>query len=132
MNRSPSPTPQPAAIAAFLRGVDRRGRLLALVQTGDSGAAQTALTVAAKVFAADAGQWPIALWPMQYWRLLLSVPAMGQRNAGGDHGDLLPQIARLAPPQRAAVLLHLVAGLEDGDAAAALGLDVDGYQQRIR
>ena len=132
MNRSPSPTPQPAAIAAFLRGVDRRGRLLAQVQTGDSGASQTALTVASKVFAADAGQWPIAQWPMQYWRLLLSVPAMGQRRADGDQAEVLPEIARLAPPQRAAVLLHLVAGLEDGDAAAALGLDVEGYQQRIR
>ena len=132
MNRSPPPISQPAAIAAFLRGVDRRGRLLALVQTGDSKAAQTALAVAAKVFASDAAQWPISQWPMQYWRLLLSVPAMGQRRADGDRIDVLPEIACLSPPQRAAVLLHLVAGLEDGDAATALGLGVGPYQQRIR
>ena len=132
MNQSPPPAPQPAAVAAFLRGVARRGRLLALAQTGDSVAAQTALAVASKVFASEAGQWPIALWPMQYWRLLLSVPAMGQRRADGGQAEVLPAIARLAPPQRAAVLLHLVAGLEDGDAATALGLGVEAYQQRIR
>ncbi|MCC7096932.1 MAG: hypothetical protein IT472_07130 [Thermomonas sp.] len=132
MNRSPSAPSPPAAVTAFLRGVDRRGRLLALVQTGDSGAAQTALIVAAKVFASEAGQWPIAQWPMQYWRLLLSVPAMGQRRSDGDRSDVLPEIARLMPSQRAAVLLHLAAGLEDADAATALGLGVEDYQQRIR
>lgn len=126
------PTSAQPAIIAFLRGVDRRGRLLALVQTGDSGTAQTALAVAARVFASEAGQWPIAQWPMQYWRLLLSAPAMGQRRSDGDRSDVLPEIARLTPPLRAAVLLHLVAGLEDADAAAALGLGVDVYHQRIR
>ncbi|MCO5055349.1 hypothetical protein [Thermomonas sp.] len=132
MSRIPPVAPQPSAVAAFLRGVDRRARLLALVQTGDAAAARNALAVAAKVFASDAGQWPIAQWPMQYWRLLLSVPAMGQRRADGDRGDMLPEIARLTPSLRAAVLLHLIAGLEDADAAAALGLGVADYQQRIR
>lgn len=131
MNPSLPSSPPPAAIAAFLRGVDRRGRLLALVQTGDSSAAQTALVVAAKVFATEAAQWPISQWPMQYWRLLLSIPAMGQRRTDGDRIDVLPAIASLSPPQRASVLLHLVAGLEDADAATALGLGVEAYQQRI-
>lgn len=132
MNWSLPPTPQPAAVAAFLRGVDRRARLLALVQTGDTRAAQGALAVATRVFAGDAEQWPIAQWPAQFWRLLLSVPAMGQRAAGGDRCDVLADIARLTPPLRAAVLLHLIAGLDDADAAAALGLGVGPYQQRIR
>lgn len=133
MTRSPAPpASRPAAVAAFLRGVHRRSRLLARVQAGDPGAARDALSVAAKVFAADAGQWPIAEWPAQYWRLLLSVPAMGLRRAEADAAPILPQIARLTPSLRAAVLLHLVAGLEDGDAAAALGIGVGLYQQRIR
>ncbi len=132
MMPSPAPTRQPAAVAAFLRGVDRRARLLALVQTADTADAQAALAVAGKVFVTEAGQWPIAHWPAQYWRLLLSVPAMGHRTHGGDRFDVLPDVARLTPPLRAAVLLHLVAGLEDIDAAAALGLGVGAYQQRIR
>ena len=132
MPQSLSSATSTPAVAAFLRGVDRRARLLALIQTGDSTAAQGARAVAARVFASEAGQWPIAQWPMQYWRLLLSVPAMGQRRVDGDQADVLPEIARLTPALRAAVLLHLVASLEDTDAAAALGLDVGSYQQRIR
>lgn len=126
---SPPPT-QPAAVAAFLRGLERRARLLAQVQAGDPAAAARALDVAARVFTADAGQWPLAQWPRQYWRLLLSVPAM--RQPGTAPASLLPGIARLAPAPRAAILLHLVAGLDDADAAAALGIDVDTYQARIR
>jgi len=132
MSQTSSSATSAPAVAAFLRGVDRRARLLALVQTGDAAAAQGALAVTAKVFASEAGQWPIAQWPMQYWRLLLSVPAMGQRRGDGDRIVVLPEIARLTPSLRAAVLLHLVAGLEDTDAAAALGLDIGPYQQRIR
>lgn len=130
MTAPPLP-PQPAAVTAFLRGLDRRARLLAAVQAGDAEAAQRALAVASRVFASDAGQWPLAQWPQQFWRLLLSAPAMGHPATAGQPGPL-PGIARLAPPVRAAVLLHLVAGLEDGDAAGALGIDVETYQQRIR
>ncbi|QNN45394.1 DUF3106 domain-containing protein [Thermomonas brevis] len=130
MTANTPPSPRPAAVAAFLRGLDRRARLLVQVQAGDADAARRALAVAARVFAADAGQWPLAQWPRQYWRLLLSVPAMAQTVAGTP--GPLPGVARLAPPVRAAVLLHLVAALEDADAAAALGIGIDAYQQRIR
>lgn len=126
---SPPPTP-PAAVAAFLRGLERRARLLAQVQAGDPASAARALDVTARVFNADAGQWPLAQWPRQYWRLLLSVPAM--RQPGTAPVSLLPGIARLAPTPRAAILLHLVAGLDDADAAAALGIAIDAYQARIR
>ena len=130
MTAPTSPPPRPAAVAAFLRGLDRRARLLALVQAGDADAARRALAVTAQVFAADAGQWPLAQWPTQYWRLLLSAPAMARSHAAAP--ATLPGIARLAPPVRAAVLLHVVAALEDADAAAALGIGIDSYQQRIR
>lgn len=126
-----TPPPPPAAVAAFLRGQDRRARLLALVQTGDPDAARRALAATARVFAPDAGQWPLAQWPRQYWRLLLSAPAMRQPADARPAGPL-PGIARLTPPIRAAVLLHLVAALDDADAADALGIDVEAYQRRIR
>lgn len=130
MTRPASP-PTPAAVTAFLRGVDRRARLLARVQAGDEEAARRALAVAAKVFAGDAPGWPMSQWPLQFWRLLLSVPAMGRGVARPAAGPL-PGIARLPPAARAAVLLHLVAGLDDNDAAAALDIPVTAYQDRIR
>lgn len=126
-----SPSPSPAAVAAFLRGLDKRARLFAAVQAGDVAQGERALAAVARVFAAEAGQWPLAQWPQQYWRLLLATPSL--RHAAVPAANaVLPGVARLPPERRAAVLLHLVAGLDDGAAAAALGLEVTGYQDAIR
>lgn len=121
----------PPAIAAFVRGVAQRARLLATVQAGASKPAEQALAVVARVFASEAGQWPIAQWPQQYWRLLLATPHL--RQPGTPEPDLpLPGIARLAPIPRAAFLLQLVAELDDTTAATALGTSVGAYQDAIR
>lgn len=130
MTQTASPPPQSAAISAFLRGVERRAQLLASIQTGDMESAHKAVVVAVRVFTQDADKWPIPQWPLQFWRLLLSTPAMGRQEAG-SHSPL-PGVTRLPPTQRAAVLLHLVAALQEADAAGALGIDVAHYQQRIR
>ncbi|MES2858360.1 MAG: hypothetical protein V4704_04185, partial [Pseudomonadota bacterium] len=95
-------------MAAFLRGLHARAWLLARVQAGGDASARQAMAVVARVFAADAGRWPIAEWPSQYWRLLLATPSLRQPGASGI-GLPLPGIARLPPQQRAAVLLLLVA-----------------------
>lgn len=124
-------TPSPAAVTAFLRGLDRRARLFAGVQAGDAVAAQHALAVVARVFSGEAGQWPIAEWPRQYWRLLLAAPSLRKPPVEVPTPQL-PGIGRLPAESRAAVLLHMVAGLDDADAAAALGIDIDAYQARIR
>ena len=126
------PAPAPAAIAAFLRGVARRAALLVQVQAGGHHAsAEQALQVASQVFASEVGPRPIAEWPRQFWTLLLAAPAL-RRGADAAPGARLPGVARLPPDQRAAVLLHLVAGLDEADAAAVLGIGVQDYQQRIR
>ena len=124
-------TPSPAAVTAFLRGLDRRARLFASVQAGDALAAQHAMAVVARVFTGEAGQWPIAEWPRQYWRLLLAAPSL-RKPPSQVSTPQLPGIGRLAVEARAAVLLHLVAALDDVDAAAALGIDIETYQARIR
>lgn len=126
-----APPPSPAAVAAFLRGLDKRARLFAAAQAGDAGRGGRALDAVARVFAAEAGQWPLAQWPQQYWRLLLATPSL-RHVAAPEANALLPGIARLAPEPRAAVLLHLVAGLEEDAAASALGLSVQDYQATIR
>lgn len=119
------------AIAAFVRGVAQRARLLATVQAGAVKPAEQALAVVARVFASEAGQWPIAQWPQQYWRLLLATPHLRQPDPSTP--DLpLPGIARLPPVQRAAVLLQMVAELDDVTAATALGTSVIAYQDAIR
>lgn len=124
-------TPSPAAVTAFLRGLDRRARLFAGVQAGDAVAAQHALAVVGRVFGGEAGQWPIAEWPRQYWRLLLAAPSLRKPPIEVPTPQL-PGIGRLPVETRAAVLLHLVAGLDDADASAALGIDIETYQARIR
>lgn len=127
VNRPPST----AAVAAFLRGTYQRARLLATVQAGAGKPAQQALAVVAQVFATEAGQWPIAQWPQQYWRLLLATPHLHQPGVS-EPALPLPGIARLPPTQRAAFLLQLVAELDDATAATALGISVGTYQDTIR
>ncbi len=131
MTPPPAPVSSPPAIAAFVRGVGQRARLLATVQAGASKPAEQALAVVARVFASEAGQWPIAQWPQQYWRLLLATPHLRQPGAS-EPALPLPGIARLPPTQRAAFLLQLVAGLDDATAAIALGTSVGAYQDAIR
>ena len=131
MTAPSAPTPASGAVAAFLRGTHQRARLLAIVQAGAVVPAEQALAVVARVFAADAERWPIAQWPQQYWRLLLTAPHL--REAIAATPDLpLPGIARLPPVQRAAILLQLVAGLDEAAAAAVLGMPVGAYQDAIR
>lgn len=130
MTPVPAP-PSPAAVAAFLRGFDKRAQLFASVQAGDATRGARALSVVARVFAAEASQWPLAQWPQQYWRLLLATPSL-RHAAPPTPYPVLPGIARLPPEPRAAVLLHLVAGLTDEAAAPALGLTVPAYQAMIR
>jgi len=130
MTPVPAP-PSPAAVAAFLRGFDKRAQLFASVQAGDATRGARALSVVARVFAAEASQWPLAQWPQQYWRLLLATPSL-RHAAPPTPYPVLPGVARLPPEARAAVLLHLVAGLTDEAAAPALGLTVPAYQAMIR
>ena len=131
MTAPSTPTPASAAVAAFLRGTHQRARLLAIVQAGAVVPAEQALAVVARVFAGDAERWPIAQWPQQYWRLLLAAPHLREAIAAAP--DLpLPGIARLPPVQRAAILLQLVAGLDEAAAATVLGMSVQGYQDAIR
>ena len=76
-----APPPAPGAVTAFLRGADRRARLFARVQAGGAdAAAEQARQAVARVFASEAGQWSIAEWPGQFWRLLLAAPALRRRE----------------------------------------------------
>ena len=126
-----SAIPASDALSAFLRGVERRARLFAEVQCGSAEAATRAMSVVARVFAGDAGRWPMAHWPAQYWRLLLATPQL-RTTQGTRTTSLLPAIARLPLATRTSVLLQLVSGLDDAAITEVLGEPAATWQGRIR
>ena len=74
----------PAALAAFLRGVERRGAVLAELQAGDAAAGDAALAAAMAGFRAAAADLPMADWPRAFWTRLLAQPAAAAPDRGGD------------------------------------------------
>ncbi len=130
MTQQSTPPPQ-EAVSAFLRGLERRARLFATVQSGAEDAGARATSVVARVFAGDAARWPMARWPVQYWRLLLATPQL-RMVEGARSTRLLPAIAALPLAARTPVLLQLVSGLDEAAITQVLGEPVAAWQGRIR
>jgi hypothetical protein len=116
------PTPPPAALLAFLRGLERRARTLATAQCGDPAQADLIWHETAAAFPAEAAGLPVASWPVRFWARLLSHPAMAVAQA-----DASP-LSALGPGPRAALLLRLVAGLDPRPAAEVLGVSEPTYR----
>ncbi|WP_162823877.1 hypothetical protein [Lysobacter sp. TY2-98] len=128
---SPAPAPapalaQPAALAAFLRGVDRRAAVLAELQTGSSSIGDAALTRAMAVFREAALDAPMADWPTLFWRTLLAQPALRTARDGARLG--LPPSS---PAVRAALLLRVAAGLDEPTAAAVMGVAPEVQREAV-
>lgn len=123
----------PAVLTAFLRGVERRGLVFADLLAGDRTRAEQGFAVALRQFREQADGQPFAAWPRLFWRTLCASP--GLAAPASTHaawaGELAP-LARLAPPARAALLLRLVAGLTEGDAADVLGIAPGRYRLALR
>lgn len=122
----------PAALAAFLRGVERRGAVLAELQCGDARGGDAALTAAMVDFRAAAGQAPMAAWPRTFWARLLAQPRLRHRTAVAIALDATDSLAELGSGPRAALLLRLAAGLPEADAAAVLGVAEPTYRLALR
>lgn len=114
------------APVAFLRGVERRGAVLAELQAGDAAAADEALAAAMAGFAREAATLPIAQWPRAFWTGLLAQPALRGVRTGGDAW------ARFPGGPRAALLLRLAAGLDENEAAAVLGISGSTYRLALQ
>lgn len=120
------------AIASFLRGVERRAALLAELQCGDSGHGDEALAGAIETFAACAPATPQDDWPLLFWTTLLQNPSLNtEALAPFWHGDFAP-LARLDFGTRAVILLRVVVGLNDAQAAAVFGVDPAEYKQALQ
>lgn len=125
-----SPAP-PAALSAFLRGVERRGDVLARLQCGDVALAERALAAALRAFRSHADAAPMAAWPSQFWSLLAAAPAMREAAAAAHWEPALRPLAQMSPGDRLALLLRIVAGLDESAAAGVLELSEPQYQQAL-
>lgn len=122
----------PAALAAFLRGVERRGAVFATLATGSDRAADAALAATMRAFRALAADAPFVEWPRRFWSLLLAAPTLRRAVADPEWPARFIHLAGLGLGPRAALLLRLVAGLAEADAAAVLGVARPTYRLALR
>jgi hypothetical protein len=121
-----------AALAAFLRGVERRGAVLAELQAGDAAAGDAALAAAMQRFRDAAARQPLADWPRLFWSLLLNQPSLRERVPVALALDATDRLGELGQGPRAALLLRLAAGLGEDDAAAVLGVAQPSYRLALQ
>ncbi|MGV8932804.1 MAG: hypothetical protein ACOH1R_11925 [Luteimonas sp.] len=122
----------PAALVAFLRGVERRGAVFAQLQVGDAATGDRALIAAMRAFRLPAARIPIAEWPRQFWSLLLATGELRETLAAPHWDSGFDFLARVGRGPRAALLLRLVAGLPEADAAAVLGVARPTYRLALQ
>lgn len=120
------------ALAAFLRGVERRGAVLAELQCGDATAGDAALGEAMAQFCPMAGATGMDDWPRRFWGLLLSQPGLRTHTPVAIELDATDRLGRLGSGPRAALLLRLAAGLDEVAAAAVLGIQPASYRLALQ
>lgn len=132
MTAVPAPVSSTAAgaLAAFLRGVERRALVVAELQCGDAARAEQTLVAVMRAFAAVASDLPMAQWPTRFWTLL------GQRQVlrepvGGQWQPPLAALGEMAPLPRLALLLRVGGSLDEGIAMRVLDQDEAGYQHLL-
>lgn len=119
MPTSPSPSP---ALAAFLRGIERRAFVFAQVQSGSDEEALAAVGRAMRAFRSVSAVTPLSGWPADFWSLLLAQAEL----SGGEAPE--PELSHLGAGPRAALLLRLVGGLDFVHAAQVLGVAEPTYR----
>ena len=124
-SHEPSNASRHPALVAFLRGIELRGWVFAWNQCGDEAKAEHALASAFHDFLRETTELPLAAWPIHFWSCLLAQPSLITPPGSGS------ALAELAPGPRAALLLRLVAGLDIGHAAKALGVAEATYEKAL-
>ena len=125
---APTPLNSPA-LAAFIRGVERRALVVAEFQSGEVLVAERAVAVAMRAFVPAVADLPMNEWPGHFWRLLGSTPQLRQPAEGGAWPQDLVHLMELGEGERLALLLRIGAGLDEAQAAHALGVDTPVYCQ---
>ena len=124
----PSDAPASSALGAFLRGVERRGLVFAWLLSGSRGTGAAALEWALERFRREAGRVGFGDWPRHFWALLLAAPALRRPPADPRWAPGFEWLAGIGHGPRAALLLRLVAGLAESDAATVLGIARPTYR----
>ena len=119
-----SSTPPSSALAAFLRGIEPRARVLARAQVGPTLDDEQLLAEVRTAFSERSARLPLAEWPVRYWGLLLARDELGRP---GGHTPAHP-LYNLTHTRRLALLLRLVVGLEPAGAARVMGLSETAYR----
>jgi hypothetical protein len=122
----------PAALTAFLRGIERRGAVFAQLQVGDAATGDRALIAAMRAFRLPAARIPFADWPRQFWTLLLATPELREQPVAPAWGSGFGFLGGIGRGPRAALLLRLVAGLPEAEAAAVLGVARPTYRLALQ
>ncbi len=122
----------PAALSAFLRGIERRGVVFAELMCGDPVAAEQAFAVSLRQFRGQALSQPFAHWPRVFWRTLLASPVLRAGTPSAHWAAPFAALGQAGSGPRAALLLRLVAGLTDPEAAAVLGVAPATYRLALR
>ncbi|MBB5014742.1 sigma factor-like helix-turn-helix DNA-binding protein [Rehaibacterium terrae] len=121
MPGSTSP-PSPAALQAFLRGIERRAFVLAEAQCGDPALARAALAASCARLRHEAAALPLREWPLRFWAGLIARPELRDFRLPRRPLPGQAALAALSPGARAALLLRLAAGLDLPHVAAVLGV----------
>ncbi|GGJ97219.1 DUF3106 domain-containing protein [Luteimonas terricola] len=124
----PADAAAPTALGAFLRGVERRGLVFARLLAGSREAGDDALAWALERFAGEAGRIAFGEWPRRFWSLLLAAPALRRTPSDPGWDPRFEWLSRIGHGPRAALLLRLVAGLAESDAASVLGIARPTYR----
>lgn len=117
----------PAVLTQFLRGIGKRGYVLAEAQCGEIARAQRALATTIAEFREVAAHIALAHWPEHFWQRLLAQPILRPYTAAPFDDPL----AHLSAGPRAALLLRLVAGLDNARGAAVLRVSPPAYRQAL-
>lgn len=120
-----------AALTAFLRGIERRGAVFGHWQGGSPEAGDAALAATLRGFSELAADVAFAEWPRRFWAMLLAAPQLREAVRTGDP-DIPAPVAALATGPRAALLLRVVAGLAESEAAAVLGIARPTYRLALQ
>jgi hypothetical protein len=116
------------ALGAFLRGVERRGLVFAQLLAGSSGAGAAALAWSVERFRDEAARTAFGEWPRRFWSLLLAAPTLRRPPEDPRWDSDFAWLERIGHGPRAALLLRLVAGLAESDAASVLGIARPTYR----
>jgi hypothetical protein len=133
MNTTDGPLTEEArdALDVLFRQVERPALLLAELLCGDAARADEALAAAMRAFRNAAARGPIDDWTQRFWSLLLAAPQLRAAAPRAGWPASMRLLARLPTGLRAAMLLRLVAGLDEVRAAAALGLPLPTYRAAL-